>query len=219
MSLKLSGVRARLPLFDLTVDAEIDGRVTAIFGPSGSGKTSLLDLIAGLRRPDRGTISISSEVLDDPARKLHLPPQSRRIGYLPQEDTLFPHMPVRKNLTYGIKVEDLPMFERIVDTLDIGSILDRHIGEISGGEKRRVALARALLSSPRMLLLDEPLSGLDDKLKERILQYLRRIRDEFALPMIYVTHHRGEVHELCDEVIVLDRGVVERRGTPAEAFG
>ena len=218
MSLKLSGVRACLPLFDLTVDAEINGRVTAIFGPSGSGKTSLLDLIAGLRRPDRGTISISSEVLDDPTRKLHLPPQSRRIGYVPQEDTLFPHMPVRRNLTYGMKGEDLPMFDRIIDTLDIGSILDRHIGEISGGEKRRVALARSLLSSPRMLLLDEPLSGLDDKLKERILQYLRRIRDEFALPMIYVTHHRGEVHELCDEVIVLDRGVVERRGTPAEAF-
>jgi molybdate transport system ATP-binding protein len=203
-----------LPLaeFVLQVDVELTGQVTAIYGPSGAGKTSLLDLIAGLRRPRSAFIQLEELVLADSGRGLALPPRLRQIGYVPQDLALFPHLPVRKNLLYGCKElaarDGLFGYENVAAVLEIGDLAARGVTELSGGEKRRVALARALLTSPKLLLLDEPLAGLDAALKARIIPYFARVRDEFHIAILYVSHDREEIQALCDEFVELERGQI-----------
>ena len=222
----LQGLRLPLARFTLEVDAMLAGRVTAVFGASGAGKTTLLEIIAGLRRPAAGRVSIGDTVLTDVAARVAVPPARRAVGYVPQDGALFPHLSVRENLRYGLVARGgAPeggaaglSYEHVVEVLEIGALADRAIGTLSGGEKQRVALGRALLAAPRLLLLDEPLAGLDAALKERLLPCLARVRDEFGVPMLCVTHSPDEVMALCDEVVVLAQGKVVRRGAPAELF-
>jgi molybdate transport system ATP-binding protein len=222
MSLVLKNLRLPLAHFTLEIDATLSSPVTAIFGPSGSGKTSLLELIAGLRRPASGSIELAGTVLTDHPTHGFVAPQHRSVGYVPQDGALFPHLSVRKNLLYGFDTTHTrPVglsLEHIVEVLEIFPLLDRAIATLSGGEKQRVALGRALLAAPKLLLLDEPLASLDAALKERLLPYLLRIRDEFTIPMIYVTHSPDEVVALCDEALILRTGKIEKRGRPAELF-
>ena len=218
MKLRLKSIVLPLADFALEVDVELSRQVTAIFGPSGAGKTSLLDLIAGLRRATSALIQLGETILTDTAGKVDLPPRCRHIGYVPQDLALFPHLSVRRNLLYGHKPEaetnSLFRFEHVVRVLEINSLLDRGVGNLSGGERQRVALARALLCSPRLLLLDEPLSNLDARLKNQILPFLQRIRSEFPIPILYVTHNADEVSVLSDEVVRLEAGrIVERESS------
>ena len=211
--------RVRVPLgpFTLGVDTAAQARVTAIFGASGAGKTSLLEVVAGLRRPAEGRVVVNGRVLDDAATGLHVPPRFRRVGYVPQDDTVFPHLTVAANLGYARGATPAES-AHVIDVLELGPLLSRLPSGLSGGERRRVALGRALLSSPEVLLLDEPLTGLDAPLKERVLAHLLRVREEFALPTLYVSHAAEEVLALADEVLVLDRGALTRRGEPADVF-
>ena len=222
MNLRLKNIALPLAHFTLELDIELTCRVTAIFGPSGAGKTSLLDLIAGLRRPKSALIQLGETVLTDTAAGTHLPPRLRQISYVPQELALFPHLSVRGNLLYGHRAgsetDPLFRFDHVASVLEIEPLLSRGIENLSGGEKQRVALARALLSSPRLLLLDEPLSSLDARLKSQILPFLQRLREEFPIPMLYVTHDAGEVSALCDEIVVLDQGRLVRCAAPGELF-
>ncbi len=222
MSLLLKKISLLLGRFNLEVDVEIRGRITAILGPSGAGKTSLLDLIAGLRSPERAYIRLGDELLADTTGNVFVPPHRRGIGYVPQDLALFPHLSVRQNLLYGRRhgpVNDpLFGFEHVVDVLDIRPLVARNVDSLSGGEKQRVALARALLTIPRLLLLDEPLANLDSSLKNKIIPYLARIRDEFQVPMLYVTHDRYEAVALADEVVVLVEGKVLQTGPLLEVF-
>lgn len=192
------------------------GRVTGLFGASGAGKTSLINMIAGLLRPDRGSISIDGETLDDTVAQVHVPVHRRRIGYVFQDARLFPHLDVRANLDYGRRMnrlaEDDTQRKRVTDLLDIGHLLDRRPGRLSGGERQRVALGRALLSQPRLLLLDEPLGSLDEERKEEILPYLVRLRDEAGIPMVYVSHDASEMRQLATQIVMLQRGRVTALG-------
>ncbi len=205
-------------LGEFTVEAAFtsEGRVTGLFGASGAGKTSLINMIAGLMRPDRGTISIDGETLDETSTKTHVATHRRRIGYVFQDARLFPHLDVRKNLDYGRRmnrlVADDTLWRRVTDLLDIGHLLDRRPGRLSGGERQRVALGRALLSQPRLLLLDEPLGSLDEERKEEILPYLVRMRDEAAIPMVYVSHDPSEMRKLATQVAIIKRGRVTAFG-------
>lgn len=222
MSVELSGLRLPLAHFTLEVDAVLSRRVTGIFGASGAGKTSLLEIIAGLRRPAAGRVQVDGLVVTDSCTRTFVRPERRAVGYVPQEGALFPHLSVRKNLLYGfIENRSRPAgltFEHVVEILEIATLVDRRIQTLSGGEKQRVALGRALLAAPLLLLLDEPLAGLDAPLRDRLLPYLARVRDEFAIPMIYVTHSPDEVMALCDDVLILSQGKIEKRGAPGELF-
>lgn len=222
MSVELIGLRHRLARFTLEVNAILTGRVTAVFGASGAGKTSLLEVIAGLRRPVAGTVRVDGVELTNAASRTFAPPERRGIGYVPQDGALFPHLTVRQNLVYGSgpRRPRSPglTFEHVTEVLEIAALVDRAISTLSGGEKQRVALGRALLAAPRLLLLDEPLAGLDAPLRDRLLPYFIRVRDEFLIPMIYVTHSPDEVMALCDDVLLLAGGRVEYRGAPAGLF-
>jgi len=222
MSLALKNISLPLTDFTLEVNVELHQPVTAIFGPSGAGKTSLLDLIAGLRAATSAFIRLDAQVFADSERGVCLPARSRNIGYVPQDLALFPHLSVRQNLLYGRKSEqpaDSPFtMERVVDVLEIQPLIQRSVTELSGGEKQRVALARALISSPRLLLLDEPLASLDAPLKAKIIPYLRRIRHEFKVPTLCVTHDRFEALALEDEIVVLINGKVCQTGPVLEVF-
>ncbi len=201
--------------FSLEVRERLDARVVALFGPSGAGKTTVLESIAGLRRPDEGVVEIGTHRLVDIADGLVLPPHQRRVGYVPQDLALFPHLDVRRNILYGAGGGAGVDFDAIVAMLEIGGMLGREVGALSGGERQRVALARALVAAPALLLLDEPLAALDRPLRERVLPYLVRIRDELSIPMIYVSHDPGEVSAIADWVLVLEQGRVVQRG-PAD---
>ena len=220
MSLRLRGISARLGDFTLEIESEMGGRITAIFGPSGAGKTTLLDIVAGLRRPERGFIQLNDRVLNDAQQKLFVAPNRRKIGYVPQDLALFPHLSVRKNLEYGQdeRSNEVFSFGHVTKVLEIEALVDRNVKDLSGGEKQRVALARALLTCPQLLLLDEPLASLDIKLKLRIIPYLQRIRDEFRIPMLYVTHDRYETLALADEMVVMVGGKVAQSGSVQEVF-
>jgi molybdate transport system ATP-binding protein len=219
-------LRCRIPLatFELDIDVSFDARVTAIFGPSGSGKTTLLDAIAGLRDMASGEIGIGGRTLFSSARNINLSPRRRNIGYVPQEGALFPHLSVRRNILFGVEraasgagSEGITI-EHVLEVLEIAHLLHRPVTKLSGGEAQRVALARAILSRPQLLLLDEPLAALDIGLKERILPYLTRVRDEFAIPMIYVTHNVTEVLTLADWVLVIRSGRLVAQGAPKETL-
>ena len=211
MNLRLQRVILPLAEFTLELDLSITSRVTALCGPSGAGKTSILDLIAGLRRPRSAFIQLDDRILEDTDNRIHLPARLRQLGYVPQDLALCPHMSVRRNLLYGRKnetahLDGLFSLKHVTEILEIEPLLDRGVTHLSGGEKQRVALARALVAAPQLLLLDEPLANLDPALKTRILPYLIRVRDEFAVPMIYVTHDISEVEPLCDRVLTINRG-------------
>jgi molybdate transport system ATP-binding protein len=209
-------VSKRLGEFFIEASFASEGRVTGLFGASGAGKTSLINMIAGLLRPDRGTIAIDGDMLDDAAARLHIPAHRRRIGYVFQDARLFPHLDVQQNLDYGRRMNGLapdPVNQtRIVDLLDIGKLKDRRPGQLSGGERQRVALGRALLAQPRLLLLDEPLGSLDEERKAEILPYLVRLRDEANVPMVYVSHDAAEMRQLATQVVMLRRGRVAAFG-------
>jgi molybdate transport system ATP-binding protein len=202
--------------FSIEASFSSEGRVTGLFGASGAGKTSLINMIAGLLKPDRGTIAIDNETLDDTAARVHIPPYRRRIGYVFQDARLFPHLDVSQNLDYGRRMNGLardPASEaRITDLLDIGGLKDRRPGQLSGGERQRVALGRALLSKPRLLLLDEPLGSLDEGRKVEILPYLVRLRDEAGIPMVYVSHDAAELRQLATQIVMLRHGRVTALG-------
>jgi molybdate transport system ATP-binding protein len=221
MKLLVKDLRVQLPNFDLAVaELDLESRFTVLFGPSGSGKTTLLEAIAGLRRVSSGVIRQGDRVLTDTARNVFVPPRLRRIGYVPQDLGLFPHLSVRDNLLYGSASGAKPLFSlaHVAEALELQSLLGRRSPDLSGGESRRVALARALLSSPEILLLDEPLANLDLPLKRRILPGLARIRDEFKIPMVYVTHDRSEALSLAEKIVVMAAGRVLQSGTVADVF-
>ena len=204
-----------LPLasFVLRVAARLEGGVTAVMGPSGSGKTSLLEAIAGLRSGAKGRLALDGRVLLDSATGVALPPEARQVGYVPQDAGLFPHLTARANVSFGARADEESVANAIA-TLEIGGLLERHPASLSGGEKQRVALARALATRPRLLLLDEPLAALDVGLRERILPYLLRVRDEWKTPVVYVTHNVGEALALGSRMLLLREGRVEADGAP-----
>ena len=201
--------------FILDARVTIDSRAAALFGPSGAGKTTVLDTIAGLRTPRRGSIAIGDRVLFSSSRRINLPPHQRRVGYVPQDVALFPHMNVRANLLYGrhhaspprgVDGTSSPELARVTSMLEISELLERRVTQLSGGERQRVALGRALMSGPSLLLLDEPLAAVDVPLRRRILPYLKRVRDELRVPIVYVSHDREEIDALADTVIRIDNG-------------
>lgn len=201
MSFEIS-VRRRIGERRIAVDIHTGPGVTALFGPSGAGKTSILNMVAGLLRPDHGQIKVAGEILFDGATGIDLPPAQRRIGYIFQDARLFPHMRVRANLVYGSHGRtSLLSFEEAVDLLGIAALLDRWPATLSGGEAQRVAIGRALLSGPRCLLMDEPLTSLDAARREEILTLIERVRDRTALPILYISHDRAEVDRLAAHVI------------------
>jgi molybdate transport system ATP-binding protein len=195
--------------FFLDIDERLPPGITALFGPSGSGKTTVLDAIARLRTPEAGTIAVGERVLFDAACGVNLTPHARHIGYVPQDVALFPHMNVRRNVLYGRRPGQKLALDTVAGMLEVGTLLDRRVADLSGGERQRVALARALMSAPELLLLDEPLAAVDVERRRRILPYLLRVRDELKIPVIYVSHDRGEVDQLSDRVLVMASGRVQ----------
>lgn len=209
-------VKRSLPGFTLEAAVECPYPVTAIFGPSGAGKTTLLDLVAGLLAPDDGEVRLNDRVLFSSETGVNLPPEQRRVGYVFQEDLLFPHLTVMENLRYGYDLlpPDSRRFEvgPVVDLMGLSGLLDRRPARLSGGERQRVALGRAILASPELLLMDEPLASLDQELKDRIIPYLRHIRSDLGIPILYVSHSVAEILELTGQVIVLKAGRVLAHG-------
>ncbi len=221
MRLSLKNIRLRQGTFVLELDLEVSGQVIGIFGGSGAGKTSLLEIVAGLRKPQSGHVAIDDRVLTDRSSGVFVPPERRGVGYVPQDLALFPHLSVKENLLYGhLPGTSSPGISlgHVAEVLEIDALLDRSIGKLSGGQKQRVAFARALLASPRLLLMDEPLASLDQELKFKIIPYLKRIRDEFKIPMLYVSHSPDEVAALCDRVMIMRDGKCLRVSPPEEIF-
>ncbi len=195
--------------------------VTALFGASGAGKTTLLRMIAGTLRPEEGRIAVGNLVLFDSTKNINLRPEERHIGYVYQDARLFPHLSVLRNLTYAQwagKREPERKVEEITELLGIGALLQRKPHQLSGGEKQRVAIGRALLSAPRLLLLDEPLSSLDHARRQEILPYLERLRDESGLPIVFVSHEVDEVARLADTLVLLEQGRVRESGSVFDIF-
>ncbi len=212
-------IQKQLGQFALDVDfAAPDTGITALYGRSGVGKTSIVNALAGLLRPDRGRIVVGDEVLFDSARRIDLPPERRRLGYVFQEGRLFPHYSVRGNLLYGAKRggQGGPNLDTIVAILGIENLLDRRPASLSGGEKQRVAIGRALLASPRLLLMDEPLASLDAARKGELMPFIERLRDELKLPIFYVTHEMNEIVRLSDQLVLLQDGKVAAVGPVEE---
>jgi molybdate transport system ATP-binding protein len=207
-------VAAQASLGDFRLDASFisDSRVTAIFGPSGSGKTSVLNVIAGLLRPERGRVVVDGAVLMDSAAGIFVPAYRRRVGYVFQESRLFPNLSVKSNLLYGrffARQDDrYALIDEVVDLLDLSSLLPRGIQALSGGERQRVAIGRALLASPRLLLLDEPLASLDEKRKQEVMPFLERLRDQAHVPIVYVSHVLAEIERLSGTVVTMAAGRV-----------
>lgn len=204
-------VRHDLGRIALDVDITVEGGLTALLGPSGAGKTSLLNVVAGLLRPDEGFVRFGEETVADSSRRIWVPPHRRRVGYVFQDSRLFPHLTVGRNLGFGRWFSRragaaAPTEDDLVDLLDLGPLLSRHPVRLSGGETRRVALARALLSSPRVLLLDEPLGSVDQAHRQDILPYLDRLMDQLGLPVLYVTHDAAEVTDRSARTIRMQAG-------------
>jgi molybdate transport system ATP-binding protein len=218
--LRLENIRLSLDRFTLEVNIEIARQVTGVFGRSGAGKTTLLEIIAGLRKPREGKVQLGDATLLDSSRNVWLRPEQRQIGYVPQDLALFPHKSVRENLLFGAKHSPRAeqTLQRITSEFQLSALLDRFPENLSGGEKQRVAIGRALMTHPKLLMLDEPLSNLDRELKERGLEFFRRVRDHFETPILYVTHDANEIISFCEEVIVLNNGGISESGPPHEIF-
>lgn len=212
----LVDVEKNLGGFSLSALFASESGATALFGPSGAGKTTIVNLIAGLIKPDRGRIVLGDEVLFDNKMRINLAAHKRGIGYVFQEGRLFPHMTVARNLDYGRRMRGLAHnpaeTARIVEMLDIGPLLARRPGKFSGGERQRVALGRALLMRPRLLLLDEPLAALDAARKAEILPYFERLRDEAKMPIVYVSHQADEVKRIATRIVRMDAGRITATG-------
>ena len=211
-----------LPGIDLNLEFDAPPGVTVLFGRSGSGKTTVVNAVAGLLRPEAGRVAVDDWVLFDTDQEMWLPPHRRRLGYIFQEGRLFPHLTVRQNLAYGrwfaprgAPREDA---DRVIEMLGIGHLLTRRPAMLSGGEKQRVAIGRALLASPRLILADEPLAALDDARKSEILPYFERLRDEVSVPILYVTHSAAEVARLATSVVALQDGKVLRHGPASDVL-
>ena len=207
--------------FQIVTDLAAAARAIALFGPSGSGKTSILEAIAGLRTPQQGRIAIDRRVLFDTETRTSVPVRDRHVGYVPQDVLLFPHLNVRKNITYaqgrrqGRQDVDVPDLDEL---LGLTSLMDRRVAGLSGGERQRVALARALYSGPDVLLLDEPLAAVDLARRRLVLDALIAIRDRLRIPLVYVTHSPDEARAIADYAIVLDEGKVVAAGPPADVL-
>lgn len=186
--------------------------ITAIFGRSGSGKTTLINMVAGLVQPDSGHIAINQTTLFDTQNKVDLPIHKRRIGYVFQDSRLFPHYKVEGNLRYGFKQQDERLFSEVCELLDIDHLLTRYPKELSGGEKQRVAIGRALLSQPNILLMDEPLASLDLPRKREVMPYLEQLAETINIPILYVTHSLSEIVRLAQHIVMLDKGKVIESG-------
>ncbi len=217
-------LQVRKKLGSFAIDVEVacaTGGIVALFGRSGAGKTSLVNMLAGLLRPDAGRIAVNGGVLFDAERGIDLPPERRRLGYVFQEGRLFPHLSVRGNLTYGLKRAPRDArrieLEQIVALLGLDQVIGRRPGDLSGGEKQRVALGRALLANPRLLLMDEPLAALDQARKDEVLPFIERLRDELAIPIVYVSHAMQEIVRLADTMVLMSEGRVIEVG-PVEAL-
>ncbi len=215
MSMSVS-IAHRLGSFVLDAGFEAKGPLTAIFGASGSGKSSVVNVIAGLIKPHAAKIIVNDEVLTDTARGIVTPAHRRRIGYVFQDARLFPHLSVERNLKFGRwfapPLRRYADFKQIIDLLNIGTLLQRKPGQLSGGEKQRVAIGRALLASPRLLLMDEPLSSLDALRKSEIIPYIEKLRDELRIPIVYVSHSVAEVARLASDIVVMANGRVTASG-------
>lgn len=213
-----------LPRSSFTLDAAFasNARLTALFGASGSGKSTVLNMIAGLQKPARGRIAIDGMTLLDTEKRISLPPHRRRVGFVFQDAHLLPHLSVRSNLGYGRfftpQTERRIAFEPVIEALGIGHLLDRWPGTLSGGERQRVAIGRALIASPRILLMDEPLAALDAERRLEVLPLIERVRDAFAIPIVYVSHSADEVARLAGHVVRLADGRVAAEGPPAEVL-
>ncbi len=216
-------IRKRLGAFDLDVAFENEAGVVALFGRSGAGKTAVLNVIAGLTRPESGRIVLDGRTLVDTDAGVFVPAHARRIGLVFQNAQLFPHLSVRHNLLFGrwfaAKSRELIAFEPLIETLGIGHLLDRRPARLSGGEIQRVAIGRALFAAPRILLMDEPLASLDSQRKLEILPLIERLRDEFGIPIVYVSHAVDEVARLAARVVVIESGRVVAAGPVEDVFG
>ncbi len=207
-------VRARLKRkhFELDASLQLNQRVTAIYGPSGAGKSTLLSIIAGITQPDSGRIVIDDECLFDSMLRINKPIHQRKIGLVFQDGRLFPHLTVEHNLSYALNFTPVKkqqfQLKQIVALLEVGHLLKQRPHQLSGGEKQRVALGRALLSSPRLLMLDEPLASLDDRLKSQILPFLKLVSNEINIPMIYISHSKEEIMQITDNLIDIQLGKV-----------
>ena len=203
-------IAQRIGRFALDVKFSVDAPVVGLFGPSGSGKTSVVNAIAGVQRPDRGTIRVNGEVLFDSGKRIDVRPEHRRVGYVFQDALLFPHLDVSANLTYGQRLrassQRVIHEDHVVELLGLAALLDRRPRTLSGGERQRVAIGRALLAQPRILLMDEPLASLDQARKLEILDYIERLRDDLHIPIVYVSHSAEEVKRLADAVVLLSQG-------------
>ncbi|MEP3437467.1 MAG: molybdenum ABC transporter ATP-binding protein [Hoeflea sp.] len=207
--------------FSLDAEFEAPAGVTALYGRSGSGKTSVVNAVAGLLHPDAGHVALDGRVLFDSDQGIFMPVHQRRLGYVFQEGRLFPHLSVRQNLAYGrwfAPAGPGAGFDHVVGMLGIGKLLDRRPGRLSGGEKQRVAIGRALLAKPRLLLMDEPLAALDEERKAEILPYLERLRDETEIPVLYVSHSMAEVARLATTLVLVEAGRVVRAGPAADVL-
>ena len=216
-------VRLKRRQGDFFVDASFksdDVGVTALFGRSGAGKTSFINMVAGLVRPDEGHIIVNGRCLFDSQNSIDLPPEKRRVGYVFQEGRLFPHLSVRSNLTYGMRLtpksERFVSLDQVVHLLGIEHLIDRHPAKLSGGEKQRVAIGRALLTSPSILLMDEPLASLDAARKAEVLPFISRLSDEFSIDILYVSHSLEEILNLADSMVVFDSGRTVAMGSIEE---
>lgn len=207
-------IKKTYPGFTCTANFLIQKERCGVFGPSGSGKTTLMHVIAGLLQPDSGTIRLDGVCLFDRRTGTNLPPEKRRIGVVFQHAHLFPHMNVEKNLYYGLN--RTPAEQRnidpkqLIDILQIGPLLSRSVTQLSGGERQRVALGRTILTCPKLILLDEPMAGMDGKLKYRIIQHLQRVFTEFSIPMLFISHSLQEMRMMTEEILIIKDGKIEK---------
>jgi molybdate transport system ATP-binding protein len=210
-------IRLRRAGFALDVAFTAEAGVTALFGPSGSGKTTILNAIAGLERPEEGRIAVDGETFYDSGRRIDVPVHRRRLGYVFQDALLFPHLTVMQNLRYGCR-QSGEAIDHAIALLGLGALLARRPATLSGGERQRVAIGRALLTSPRLLLMDEPLASLDLERKREVLPHIEKLRDEYRLPILYVSHAADEVARLADRIVAIEHGRIVSQGPPQAAL-